>query len=69
MIFFSTYNNRLLFAPFAKSELDPTGFVKYGDLYSLSSVVLVPRETLMQHILLQRMKYIHSKKKKKTIEK
>lgn len=52
IIFFWTYNSRSLFAPFAKSEFDPTGFVKYGDLYSLSSVVLVPRETLMQHILL-----------------
>jgi len=51
IIFFTTYNSKSLFAPFTKSEFDPTGFVKYGDLYSLSSVVLVPRETLIQYIL------------------
>lgn len=41
-----TYKSKSLLAPFGKSGFGPTGFVKYGDLYSLSSVVLVPRETL-----------------------
>lgn len=41
-----TYKSKSLLAPFGKSGFGPVGFAKYGDLYSLSSVVLVPREIL-----------------------
>jgi hypothetical protein len=43
-----TYNNKSSFGPLYSSLFGPQTFIRYGDLYSLSSVVLVPRETLQQ---------------------
>jgi hypothetical protein len=43
-----TYNNKSSFGPLYSPLFGPQTFIRYGDLYSLSSVVLVPRETLQQ---------------------
>ena len=43
-----TYSNKSSFGPLYSSLFGPQTFIRYGDLYSLSSVVLVPRETLQQ---------------------